>query len=241
MSSHLHREKRKRSLFEYKHSPEVRAKMSAALMGHVSWNKGLMRGPLSAETRAKISSRLMGNKNTLGRVCTLAHRAKTSASLLGHTHSEETRAKIRLALIGRSPSEFTKMKISVAKMGVSKSMATRERMRAAQLTPKAAEARAKMCRRRGPTSIELAVRAVLDMLGEDYIFQHQIGRYVVDFYLPHRNIVLEADGAYWHSLPKVAARDEMRDVRMRELGYKIVRLTENEIKTNALVAVQGAI
>lgn len=88
-----------------------------------------------------------------------------------------------------------------------------------------------------PTSIEVAVRAVLDALGEDYIYQYRVGSYVVDFYLPHRNMFLEADGAYWHGLPKAAARDKIRDARLRALGYKVVRLTETAIKTNARAAV----
>ncbi len=79
------------------------------------------------------------------------------------------------------------------------------------------------------------------MLGEDYIVQYRIDRYVADFYLPYRNIILEADGTYWHSLPGITSKDEVRDARMRDLGYRVVRLSEPAIRADVAGAVVMAI
>ena len=72
-------------------SPEVRAKMSVAHMGH----------KCSPETRDKISKSHMGNKYALGHKRSPEHCANLSKALVGHPVSQETRNKISKAKIGR--------------------------------------------------------------------------------------------------------------------------------------------
>ena len=79
------------------------------------------------------------------------------------------------------------------------------------------------------TRLERAVKLLLDSLGVEYIEQHPIGWYHVDFYLPNKRLVLECDGEYWHSRVDVAKKDRQRDAYMHRHGYQIVRLWESEI------------
>lgn len=87
------------------------------------------------------------------------------------------------------------------------------------------------------TEIEIAVAAVLDILSISYEFEFSLDRFVVDFYIPSLNTVVEADGEYWHRSPETQAKDQERDARLAYLGYRVVRLSEQAIKEDALKAV----
>ncbi|KKM62447.1 hypothetical protein LCGC14_1521620, partial [marine sediment metagenome] len=83
------------------------------------------------------------------------------------------------------------------------------------------------------SSIEIAMQEVLDNLNTNYISQHPIGWYIVDFYLPEQNLIVECDGDYWHNRSGVQERDAKRDSYLRRKGYKVVRIWEHEIKKDA--------
>lgn len=91
-----------------------------------------------------------------------------------------------------------------------------------------------------PTSIERTTMVILDTLGVEYKPQHLIGRYVVDFYVPSRNLVIECDGSYWHSLPGASEKDAQRDAWMIDKGYTVLRLPEREIQAGAASGVIAA-
>ena len=78
--------------------PEVRAKISAALIGTKR----------SEESKAKQSATIMG------RTLTETHKAKISAGLAGHILTEETKTKISIANKGKTPTEETRAKMSAA-------------------------------------------------------------------------------------------------------------------------------
>lgn len=101
-------------------SAETRAKLSAALKGHVvsaetrTRMQAAPRGPrppLTTTHRAKIQAALQG------RVFSPETRAKMSAALQGHTHSPETLAKLSATHKGRMPSPETRAKLSAAGHG----------------------------------------------------------------------------------------------------------------------------
>jgi len=83
--------------------------------------------------------------------------------------------------------------------------------------------------KRGPTQPELRIKEALDELMVNYRSQFVIGRYVIDYYLPDFAIALEADGDYWHSLPKARANDNRKDAHLASLGITVIRVTETEI------------
>ena len=61
--------------------------------------------------------------------------------------------------------------------------------------------------------------------------QHSIGNYVVDFYCAERKLIIEVDGDS-HYTNETAPLDEQRSNYLNNLGYQIVRYTNDEIITN---------
>jgi hypothetical protein len=100
------------------HSPESRAKMSAA-------RKGRPGRPLSPEHRAKIS------KAKMGRPLSPEHRAKVSEAQKGRTLSPEHRAKISKANKGKKRSPETRSKMAAARRGRALSPESRAKISAA--------------------------------------------------------------------------------------------------------------
>jgi very-short-patch-repair endonuclease len=75
-----------------------------------------------------------------------------------------------------------------------------------------------------------------ELLKRQIAFQKQVplcGVALADFYIPEFNIVIEADGDYWHSLPNRKARDEARDATLKENGITVVRLSETALSLSA--------
>ena len=73
------------------------------------------------------------------------------------------------------------------------------------------------------------VRAVLDVLAVHYVTSARIDRFIVDIYVPSRMLVIECDGAYWHTRPGMPERDILKTNRLITLGYTVLRLPEAQI------------
>lgn len=58
-------------------------------------------------------------------------------------------------------------------------------------------------------------------------------RFIVDAYVPSKNLIIEADGDYWHSLPKTMKKDKAENAYLKKCGYKLIRLSEREINKNS--------
>jgi len=73
------------------------------------------------------------------------------------------------------------------------------------------------------TSIEKQVEDVLIHDNETYFYQYSVGKYYVDFYLPERNLIIEADGGYWHqNQDKDIQRD--KNIMKKIPGVKILHI-----------------
>lgn len=79
------------------------------------------------------------------------------------------------------------------------------------------------------TSIEIIVEEILLNLNVDFVIQQPINGFITDFFIPSLGAVIEADGDYWHSIPKVIERDKRKNIAILSEGYKLLRLTETEI------------
>lgn len=66
----------------------------------------------------------------------------------------------------------------------------------------------------------------LEAAGIPVLRNYKIGNWVVDFYVPSVNKVIEFDGAYWHSLPAMKRRDERKNKDLIERGYSVCRVNE---------------
>lgn len=65
-------------------------------------------------------------------------------------------------------------------------------------------------------------------IGTKVIRQHIIGDYIVDFLLPHYNLVLEVDGAY-HADRQQHDDDLVRSEYLNKMGFYVMRFTNEEV------------
>lgn len=87
----------------------------------------------------------------------------------------------------------------------------------------------------------------LDKLGVQYIWQFEakdIKRWY-DFYLPKHNLIIEIDGGYWHSDPRLVNQNELNNIQKHNKrvdeyknkwalmhGIPIMRIWEKDIREN---------
>jgi very-short-patch-repair endonuclease len=69
--------------------------------------------------------------------------------------------------------------------------------------------------------------------------QHPIDRFIPDFYCAEAKLLIEVDGAS-HLEPAQIEYDQLRTEYLEELGYKVIRFTNDEVKFN-IVGVIGEI
>ena len=54
--------------------------------------------------------------------------------------------------------------------------------------------------------------------------------YQCDIFIQSLNLVIECDGDYWHNRPYGNELDILRSNELREVGYRLLRFWESEIK-----------
>lgn len=85
------------------------------------------------------------------------------------------------------------------------------------------------------TSIEKKVQNILKENNIPFIKHKPITnikhKYQCDIFI-EPNLVIEADGDYWHNLPKAIEKDKIRNKELKEAGYKVLRFWESEINNN---------
>ncbi len=86
------------------------------------------------------------------------------------------------------------------------------------------------------SKIEQKLQKFCSELNLEYISDKRISnikhRYPADLYLPEHNMVIEADGDYWHSWskkPEHKLKDKYRNKELLEKGYIVLRLKEKDI------------
>jgi very-short-patch-repair endonuclease len=67
--------------------------------------------------------------------------------------------------------------------------------------------------------------------GYQFYRQKTIGNYIVDFYCPKADLVIEVDGGQHYS-DKGKQKDRMRDNYMSQLGLKVLRFSDREVLKN---------
>ena len=58
--------------------------------------------------------------------------------------------------------------------------------------------------------------------------QKNIGRYIVDFYIATKKIVIELDG-FQHGLPENAQKDTERDAYLQKMGITVLRYRNSDV------------
>ena len=84
--------------------------------------------------------------------------------------------------------------------------------------------------RKYPTEAESILWSLLrnKYLGDKFRRQHIIGNYIADFVCLHNKLIIEIDGGY-HFAGNQIVKDEERTEGLEELGFRIVRFTNDEV------------
>ena len=93
----------------------------------------------------------------------------------------------------------------------------------------------------GRTWLEEKLGWALTQLGIKFESQHPVKYgldilnrpryYFSDFAIPENNLLIECDGSYWHKDKK---RENLRESRLKELGWNVIRFSDTEIKSNLM-------
>lgn len=193
---------------------------------------------ISKAKKGKKRSDMIGNKLCVGR-------EPWNKNIKGYTNTGSFK-KGHKTNVGIVRLEETRKKVSLAKLkrkkelGYVNSPETRKKMSEAQKKLKRSKdyyrekgliGLKKQASMKNPTSIEKKVYDELKRRGLLFEKQKLInGRFLVDAYIPSLNLVIEADGSYWHSLPKTIKKDKIKNVYLKKCGFNLLRLPGSEIR-----------
>lgn len=92
------------------------------------------------------------------------------------------------------------------------------------------------------SSLERKIKDKLKNEGVSYMEQYPLGRYSYDFYIPQYNLLIEADGVFFHPLTKSECkykwqeknveRATRKNILAKNMGYNLIRIREDAIPDN---------
>ncbi|PIU78905.1 MAG: hypothetical protein COZ28_03160 [Candidatus Moranbacteria bacterium CG_4_10_14_3_um_filter_44_15] len=82
-----------------------------------------------------------------------------------------------------------------------------------------------------PQEIILWSRLRRSQLGCKFRRQHSIGKYIVDFYCPEKNLIIEVDGGQ-HDEDSKRRYDENRTEYFENLDFRVLRFWDNGVNNN---------
>jgi len=248
--------KNKHSIDFYKDKEKYIERIHKALKGRISSNKDKK---MSEEQKQKISKSNKGKKRTKQQCkkISVSHlgiqawnkglnknndkRVKKYADkLINHTISKRTKNKIKKSVLryykNMTESERkkfleTQRRISANNIGRKRSKETIEKMSIAAIKRLSEHPQQMPFSNTKP---ERELKKILEKYNIKYIHQYPVlnikHRLCADFYLPEYNLIIETDGIYWHNYPNGKEIDKIRNKEMIEVGYKVLRLWETEVK-----------
>lgn len=167
---------------------------------------------------------------------------KTKMQLFGIPARRKANCGQRNGMFGRTHTPEARAKIAAANARQFSDPAARER-HAVLTCEQIREGRTGKAYNR----LEQAVAAILDQREIAYELQFRIGRFLFDFYLPERNMLIEAHGRFWHADPRfydhakltaIQARNVANDARKAERaardGYALTILWEDDVYAGAV-------
>jgi len=220
------------------HSVESKKKISLGNRGKIILEE--VRKKISNSCKGKRVSEITRKKisdSWRKRTVSEETKKKMSDSHKGKKLSEETKRKLSASLKNRKYSEEVKKKYSETKRGAKnpqygKPSAFRGHSHSEEAKEKLRQARLRQRIPSKDTAIELKVKQQLKECGINFEHPWNLEPYYqCDFYIPGLNLIIECDGSYWHSLPKIQVRDKKKDTFARDCGFKMLRLSEPVIRS----------
>lgn len=192
----------------YERTVTNRESLSEAMMGNKN-GEGNLGGthPVSRKTREKLRKAMMGN-----------HNFQNGTGFLGKHHTKKTKEKLRLASLGNSYAVGSK---SVLGLRWKHSEKTKKKMKKSALKRVHT-----YLQKKSKTFPELLMENIINdlikrKLLNGYLDQFPIRRYVVDFIIPERKLIIEVYGENWHSGFKKKIYDMRRKEILESLGYTV--------------------
>lgn len=208
---------------------------------------------MDKKQRTQISKRMKEYRKNHPMVFTEEIRQRMKENhkgMLGKNHSERTKTKISETkktnyhpFRGRHRSEEHRKKISegVKRFRVNNSNFQKgenhpcfgkHKSHTKETIKKIRKARLKQIFPIKDSSIEIALQKALNKEGVKFqTHKLLLGKYQVDIFI-QPNLIVEADGDYWHNYPDGREEDKLKDVELTNAGYTVVRFWGSEIRTN---------
>lgn len=87
--------------------------------------------------------------------------------------------------------------------------------------------------KKGLNRLELAGGEILQKLGINHETQvPMFSKFVVDVLIEDKKLVIQWDGEYWHTKEKRKKLDMSQDAYLAKCGYRVLRITDIQIKNN---------
>ena len=89
------------------------------------------------------------------------------------------------------------------------------------------------------TKPELLFKNYLNENNIEYIQQYEVidrngGKWLYDFYLPFKKLLVEIDGEYWHTKDAQYNRDLIKNKLANESGHSLLRISNNNLNFNLI-------
>lgn len=197
----------------HKHSPETIKKMSEA-------RKKYYANMTYEEKQQRLKNFIsVGKVNAIGRKVSDETRKKLAILQNGRVKSVEERQKLSRSLKGHIP------------WNKGRHWTEEEKDRIREVTIKSGRYGLNNVSGSNPTSIEIKVAEQLEEYGIKYVYQKSIcnGHFILDFYLPEYQLVIECNGDYWHNRPERKERDLKVEKYVKAKGKDILWLWEHDI------------
>lgn len=76
------------------------------------------------------------------------------------------------------------------------------------------------------------------LLGIQFYRQKTLGSYIVDFYAPAVNLIVEIDGAH-HLTAENVEQDQFRDTVLNQLGLRVLRFSNFQVKNTFSTVIEA--
>lgn len=193
---------------------------------------------MSPEARQRIAERMRAN-NPMKRPEVAEKVAKKRRGVKMCAMSEAHRAAIRLANCDHLKRLAERNRGNRYGVGNTNRLGTIHTVEAKAKMRFAAARRIQRDMNKRDTTPELVVKAWLDKRGVEYEQQFRIPgeRFVFDFAIPSRRILIEVDGCYWHGCercglkghPENRINDALKNELAKSVGWKLLRVKECSI------------